>query len=99
KAKGYPVQIIKPEGAIYLTAQFAIMGSINPEGKKIESTSDITQFLLNHAQLALVPFTAFGCENGTDWYRISVGTLREEDIPDLLQKLETSLSKLQLVNS
>lgn len=95
KAKGYPVQIIKPEGAIYLTAQFAIMGATNPEGQKIESTNDITQFLLNHAQLALVPFTAFGCENGTDWYRISVGTLKEEDIPDLLQKLETALSKLQ----
>lgn len=96
KSKAYPVQIIKPEGAIYLTAQFAIKGAINPEGNKIESTSDITQFLLNHAQLALVPFTAFGCENGTDWYRISVGTLKEEDIPDLLQKLETALSKLQL---
>ncbi len=96
KKKGYPVQIIKPEGAIYLTAQFAIKGAVNPEGNKIESTSDITQFLLNHAQLALVPFTAFGCENGTDWYRISVGTINEEDIPDLLQKLETALSKLQL---
>jgi aspartate aminotransferase len=96
KAKGYPVQIIKPEGAIYLTAQFAIMGATNLEGQEIESTSDITQFLLNHAQLALVPFTAFGCENGTDWYRISVGTLQEEDIPDLLQKLEKALLKLQL---
>ncbi len=96
KAKGYPVQIIKPEGAIYLTAQFAIMGATNPEGNKIESTNDITQFLLNHAQLALVPFTAFGCENGTDWYRISVGTLKEEDIPNMLQKLETALSKLEL---
>jgi hypothetical protein len=36
-------------------------------------------------------------KNGTDWYRISVGTLKEEDIPDLLEKLEKALSKLQLV--
>jgi aspartate aminotransferase len=27
KEKGYPVQIIKPEGAIYLTAQFDIIGA------------------------------------------------------------------------
>lgn len=95
KAKGFPVQIIAPEGAIYLTAQFALIGKKLPDGKVIATTADISSFLLNHAQLALVPFTAFGCPDGTDWYRISVGTLNEKDIPDLLQKLENALSKLQ----
>ncbi|MFZ4798631.1 MAG: pyridoxal phosphate-dependent aminotransferase, partial [Bacteroidia bacterium] len=79
KAKGFPVQIIAPEGAIYLTAQFALIGKKLPDGKIIQTTSDISSFLINHAQLALVPFTAFGCPNGTDWYRISVGTLNEKD--------------------
>lgn len=95
KAKGFPVQIIAPEGAIYLTAQFALIGKKLPDGNIIQTTSDISSFLINHAQLALVPFTAFGCPNGTDWYRISVGTLNEKDIPDLLLKLENALSKLQ----
>lgn len=94
KQKGYPVQLITPEGAIYLTAQFALMGKTTPEGITIEKTEQITAFLLNHAQLAVVPFTAFGCEAGTDWYRISVGTLKESDIPELLQKLETALQQL-----
>lgn len=95
KAKGFPVQIIAPEGAIYLTAQFALMGKELPNGSIIKTTEDITSFLLNNAQLAVVPFTAFGCENGTDWYRISVGTLKENDIPELLQKLEIALSALK----
>lgn len=94
KQKGYPVQLITPEGAIYLSAQFALMGKTTPEGIKIETTEQITAFLLNHAQLAVVPFTAFGCPAGTDWYRISVGTLKETDIPELLQKLETALQQL-----
>lgn len=95
KAKGFPVQIIAPEGAIYLTAQFALMGIELPNGDVIKTTEDITTFLLNNAQLAVVPFTAFGCSNGTDWYRISVGTLKENDIPELLQKLEIALSILK----
>jgi aspartate aminotransferase len=95
KAKGFPIQIIAPEGAIYLTAQFALMGKELPNGSIIKTTEDITSFLLNNAQLAVVPFTAFGCENGTDWYRISVGTLKENDIPELLQKLEMALSTLK----
>ena len=94
KAKGYPVQIIAPEGAIYLTAQFALIGKKQLDGKIIETTTDISSFLINRAQLALVPFTAFGCPNGTDWSRISVGTLNENDIPDLLLKLENALNEL-----
>lgn len=94
KAKGFPVQIITPEGAIYLTAQFALIGKKQLDGKSIETTADISSFLINRAQLALVPFTAFGCPNGTDWYRISVGTLNENDIPQLLLKLENALNEL-----
>jgi aspartate aminotransferase len=94
RSKGYPVRLIKPEGAIYMTAQFALMGKKLPDGSVIKTTSDITGFLLNHARLALVPFTAFGCEFGTDWFRISIGTLKEEEVPELLLKLDNALSLL-----
>ncbi len=93
--KGYPVKIIAPEGAIYLTAQFALKGYTDANGKQIETTDDITAFLLNHAQLAVVPFTAFGVAKGTDWYRISVGTLKDQDVPEMLRKLEAALSALK----
>lgn len=94
-AKGYPVKIIAPEGAIYLTAQFALKGYVQPDGQHIQSTEDITAYLLNQAQLAVVPFTAFGVEQGTDWYRISVGTLKAEDVPEMLTKLEQALAALK----
>jgi aspartate aminotransferase len=94
--KGFPVNIIAPEGAIYLTAQFALKGAVQPDGNTIETTEDITSFLLNHAQLAVVPFTAFGVARGTDWYRISVGTLKDSDVSEMLTKLETALASLKL---
>jgi aspartate aminotransferase len=93
--KGYPVKIIAPEGAIYLTAQFALKGYTTPDGKVIDSTEDITAFLLNHAQFAVVPFTAFGVAKGTDWYRLSVGTLKESDVAEMLNKLESALATLK----
>jgi aspartate aminotransferase len=94
RAKGYPVDIIAPQGAIYLTAQFALIGKTTARGKRIERTEDITAYILNEAKVAVVPFTAFGCATGTDWYRISVGTLAEKDIPEVLANLENALSKL-----
>ncbi len=94
KDSGFPVDIIAPEGAIYLSAQFSLLGKTTADGKTIEKTEDITAYLLNEAKVALVPFTAFGCAQGTDWYRISVGTLAESDIDDVLSNLEKALSKL-----
>jgi aspartate aminotransferase len=93
--KGYPVHAISPEGAIYLSVQFSLKGKIKPDGKVIETTQDITDYLLNKAQLAIVPFTAFGCESGTDWYRVSVGTLNDLQIEELFEKLELALSELK----
>jgi len=93
--KGYPVHAISPEGAIYLSVQFSLIGKTKPDGSVIQSTQDITDYLLNKAQLAIVPFTAFGCEPGTDWYRVSVGTLNDLQIGDLFEKLEKALSELK----
>lgn len=92
--KGLPVMAIKPQGAIYVSVQFDLQGRTTKAGKTIDTTEDITSFLLDKAQLALVPFTAFGCEAGTNWFRLSVGTLPEEEIPNLLQKLEQALMEI-----
>jgi aspartate aminotransferase len=94
KAKGLPVDIIAPEGAIYLSAQFKLIGKTTAAGNTISGTQQITSYLLNEAQLAAVPFTAFGAQTGTEWYRLSVGTIKAEEIPDMLNKLESALSKL-----
>jgi aspartate aminotransferase len=95
QAKGFPIDVIAPEGAIYVTAQFALQGKTTQAGQAITTTEDITAYLLNEAKIAVVPFTAFGCATGTNWYRISVGTLAESDITEVLNNLEQALAKLK----
>lgn len=82
REQGYPVNVIRPQGAIYVTVQFAIPGM---------TTAEITSTLLNNAHLAVVPFTAFGCADGTNWFRMSIGTLREQDIETMLTELARAL--------
>ena len=95
KKEGYAVEAIKPQGAIYLTVQFALKGKRTVEGKVLQSTRDITAYLLDQAKLAIVPFSAFGASAESDWYRLSIGTCALKDIPDMLQHLRQALSRLQ----
>ena len=91
---GLPVMSIQPEGAIYLSVKFSLLGKKTQSGKEIGSTNDIFSYLLENAGFAAVPFTAFGNEPGTEWFRVSVGTCRSEEIPSLLQNMRSALSRL-----
>lgn len=95
KNDGLPINIIAPQGAIYISVQFQIIGKETASGKKIESTEDISNFLLNEAHVAMVPFTAFGVAKGTDWFRVSLGTLAVSDIEPLLDSLKKALLSLK----
>lgn len=94
KAKGYIVDIIAPQAAIYLSVQFNLIGKTTQDGTTLNSTRDISAYLLNDAKLAIVPFYAFGTDETSTWYRISIGTLKREDIPAMFEHLEASLNKL-----
>ena len=94
KNKGFNVDAITPQAAIYLTVKFDLKGK-KADGKVLESQEDVTQYLLNEAQLAVVPFYAFGASHQSPWYRLSVGTCRIEDIEPFLQQLQSALEKLE----
>ena len=94
KNKGYAVNAIAPQAAIYLTVQFSLHGKKTADGSVLATTKDITSYLLNHAQLAVVPFSAFGASENSDWYRLSVGTCSMDDIPKVLKSLESALELL-----
>ncbi|MFN4286213.1 MAG: pyridoxal phosphate-dependent aminotransferase [Lacibacter sp.] len=94
KAAGYAVDVIEPQGAIYLTVKFDLKGKRKPDGTLLEKQADVTQYLLEAAQLALVPFSAFGADAEAPWYRLSVGTCRKEDIPAFLGRLQQALAQL-----
>ena len=94
KAKGFQVDSIAPQAAIYLTVQFALHGKKTAEGKTLASTKDITSYILNEAKVAVVPFNAFGASAESNWYRLSVGTCKLEDVELVIESLEKALSKL-----
>ncbi|MET3732608.1 pyridoxal phosphate-dependent aminotransferase [Moheibacter stercoris] len=94
KAEGLPVDVIQPEAALYLTVQFDLIGKKTKEGKTLETIQEVTQYLLEEAKVALVPFYAFGASQTSNWFRLSVGTTSREDIQEIVQNLKSCLQKL-----
>ena len=94
KQKGFKVDAIAPQAAIYLTIQIDLVGSKTAEGTILATQSDVTQYILSEAKIAIVPFSAFGAGANSSWYRLSVGTCRKQDIPTVLAQLGAALGKL-----
>jgi len=95
KAKGYSVDCIAPQSAIYLTVRCDLRGKIKQDGTVIENMADVASFLLHEARMAIVPFYAFGSERESPWFRLSVGTCSEADVHDSMQTLERALATLR----
>ncbi|MEP6690755.1 MAG: aminotransferase class I/II-fold pyridoxal phosphate-dependent enzyme [Gemmatimonadaceae bacterium] len=89
---GYPVEAIAPEGAIYLSARFALNGARLADGTTLRSNEEIRRFLLDSAQLAVVPFQAFGSGDETGWFRLSVGAVSMAEIAAVIPRLRTALA-------
>lgn len=94
KTEGFKVDAIPPQAAIYLTIKFDLHGMKTQEGKILNTTKDITKFILDEAKLAVVPFYAFGASDNSPWYRMSVGTCKISDIDDIISNLRIMLKKL-----
>lgn len=94
KEKGYFVDAITPQAAIYLTIKLDLTGK-KVNGQKLETQSDVTSYILSEAKLAVVPFYAFGAPSHSPWYRLSIGTCRLSDIEPMFAQLETALEKLK----
>jgi aspartate aminotransferase len=93
--KGYSVDAIAPQAAIYLTIKLDLTGKTTAEGTLLETQSDVTSYILAEAKLAVVPFSAFGAGANNPWYRLSVGTCKKEEITEMLGKLEGALETLR----
>ena len=92
--KGYSVHAIQPEAALYLTVQFDLIGKKTEQGEVLNTIKEVTSYLLKEAKLAIVPFYAFGTTLDSNWFRLSVGTAKKEDIPTIFELLEKALQKL-----
>lgn len=95
KAEGFAVDAIEPMGAIYLSAKIDLAGKTTPEGKVLETSQDITFYVLHEAKLAVVPFSAFGSGKDLNWFRLSVGGASLEDIKASVGRLRKALQQLK----
>lgn len=87
---GYPVESIRPQGAIYLSLHLDLVGR-SIDGARIESNETIRKLLLDRAGLAVVPFQAFGLKDETGWFRISVGAVSLADIEAAFPRIRALL--------
>ncbi|HTO96403.1 MAG TPA: aminotransferase class I/II-fold pyridoxal phosphate-dependent enzyme [Myxococcales bacterium] len=85
---GLPVRDIPPQGAIYLSAQFDLIGK-----RGFRTNDQVRKYLLEQAGFAVVPFQAFGLGGENGWFRLSVGAVSVRDIDEALPRVETALRK------
>ncbi|MBC5993856.1 pyridoxal phosphate-dependent aminotransferase [Pontibacter cellulosilyticus] len=95
KADGFAVDAIVPMGAIYLSAKIDVAGKTVPDGKALQTSQDVTFYVLQEAKLAVVPFSAFGSSRDLNWFRLSVGGASLEEIKDSLGRLRGALERLK----
>ena len=84
RAAGLPVEVVPPQGAIYLSVRFPLPGRTNEATRKL---------LLDQAGFAVVPFQAFGLKEDSGWFRISVGAVSLADIDAALPRVRATLER------
>ncbi|MBC8405135.1 MAG: aminotransferase class I/II-fold pyridoxal phosphate-dependent enzyme [Planctomycetes bacterium] len=91
---GHPVDIIEPQGAIYLSVRFNLVGRKTAAGTVLNNNEDIRKYLLTEAGFALVPFKAFGATDADDqgWSRASVGAVSSEELQRALPRVQQALA-------
>ena len=90
KSRGYPVDAIQPQGAIYLSFHVNLIGK-----GSFQSNEDIRHWLLEKASVAVVPFQAFDMKDESGWFRMSVGAANSEELSGALSRIESALSDLR----
>jgi aspartate aminotransferase len=85
---GLPVRAFAPQGAIYLSAQFDLIG------RGFSTNEEIRRFLLAKARFAVVPFQAFGLKRDNGWFRLSVGAVSPEAVRAGLERVRKAIEQL-----
>lgn len=79
KAAGLPVEVVEPQGAIYLSVRIGLVGS-RFNGTPLRTNEDVRELILRRAGFGVVPFQAFGLKEESGWFRISVGSVSVDDV-------------------
>jgi aspartate aminotransferase len=93
KESGLAVDSVPPQGAIYLSVRFNLVGKVL-DGQRIETNEGIRKLLLREAGFAVVPFQAFGAREENGWMRLSVGAVSPEEIAAGIQRVRALLERM-----
>jgi len=74
--------------------RFDVLGRSTPEGKVLRTNDDVRRHLLADARVALVAFQAFGLQEDTGWFRISVGAVGTRELAAGLERIRATLERL-----
>lgn len=88
--KGHQIDFIPPQGGIYLSTRFNLFNQL-----KVSTNEEIRQWLLEHCGFAVVPFQAFGLDEESGWFRISVGAVSVTEVEQALERLKIGLQGLK----
>jgi len=94
RQQGFPVNSVRPEGAMYLSLQLDLVGR-NVGGVVPRDNEAVRALLLDRAGLAAVPFQAFGLPEESGWFRLSVGAVSLEDIAAMLPRIERLMHEVK----
>ncbi|TMQ68042.1 MAG: aminotransferase class I/II-fold pyridoxal phosphate-dependent enzyme [Candidatus Eisenbacteria bacterium] len=94
RSQGHPVEAVKPEGTLYLSARFDLFGR-RLGGRELRTNEDIRRLLLEQAGIGVVPFQAFGLSREDGWVRLSVGGVAVVAIEAGLERLAAALRRLE----
>jgi len=95
RGDGLSIDAIPPMGAIYLSVRFDLVGKNTPAGQVLNTTEDIRKYLLEAADIAVVPFHAFDLREETGWCRLSVGATSVEEIEEVMPKVRAAINALK----
>jgi len=90
REQGYPVECVSPQGAIYLSLRLDLIGR-TIGGVRVDNNEQIRRLLLERAGMAVVPFQAFGLDEESGWFRISVGAVTMAEIEHCLPRVRLLL--------
>ena len=94
REKGYKVDAIEPQAAIYLTVQLDLKGAKKSDGSILESNQAVHRYIFEAAKVGVLHFSYFGTSESSTWYRISVGTCKPDDVSEVMTNLENTLATL-----
>jgi aspartate aminotransferase len=95
KNLGYKVDAIAPQGAIYLAIKIDVIGYLTKAKQVIKDADDIMCYLLEEANIAVVPFYLFGMEKTLPWFRLSVGTCSLDEAKSAANALSLAIIQLK----